>query len=215
MPRCWRESRRRRCRGGSCSARVRERRPAAAGARQGSCLRPPRDSGRVTPAPTASTFTPGSSCRAVITRASSGPVATRCVPPVPQDRICLTSTGQVLLELRHRSGGWDDASPPHRAQSARRGPRPAVRTDRAAGAAGGAHAAARINLILYYGVLGAHAAWRSRLGGPVTVEPSRSTAAPSVDREAAARAARPPERFARRRAASTCWPARGAEAGSG
>ena len=35
----------------------------------------------------------------------------------------------------------------------------------------------RINLVLYYGVLGAHAAWRTRLGFPETAEPSQAKAA--------------------------------------
>jgi hypothetical protein len=35
----------------------------------------------------------------------------------------------------------------------------------------------RINLVLHYGVLGAHAAWRARLSVPATTEPAKERAA--------------------------------------
>jgi hypothetical protein len=68
-------------------------------------------------------------------------------PPVAHDRIHLTSDGQVALDLRH--DGTDDAA--------------GVRSARAARAPGGADAAAADQSAAVLGVLGARAAWRSRI----------------------------------------------------
>ena len=77
------------------------------------------------------------------------PVLEHARPTVAQDRLHLTPEGQVVLELRHR---WADGTthvifdPLERltALTPRR----------------------RINLLLYYGVLGARSAWRARLASP-------------------------------------------------
>ena len=57
----------------------------------------------------------------------------------------MTGEGEIWLTATPL-GGWHDASP-----------------IRSAGAAGGADATARVNLILYYGVLAPRAAWRSAM----------------------------------------------------
>jgi hypothetical protein len=72
-------------------------------------------------------------------------------PPVADERIHLTSTGQVLLDLRHR---WSDGTTHLVFDPLELLERLAALTPRP-----------RINLVLYYGVLGAHAAWRGRLRG--------------------------------------------------
>jgi hypothetical protein len=73
--------------------------------------------------------------------------------PIAQERLHLTPEGQVILDLRHR---WADGTTylvfeplellDERLTSLT--PRP------------------RINLLLYYGVLGARSAWRSRIAPP-------------------------------------------------
>jgi hypothetical protein len=73
-------------------------------------------------------------------------------PPIAHERIRLTSDGDVLLELRHR---WRDGTTHLRFHPLELLERLASLTPRP-----------RINLVLYYGVLAAHAAWRPRLPGP-------------------------------------------------
>jgi hypothetical protein len=73
-------------------------------------------------------------------------------PPIAQDRIQLAAEGDVLLALRHR---WSDGTTHLRFHPLELLERLASLTPRP-----------RINLVLYYGVLGAHAAWRSRLPSP-------------------------------------------------
>jgi hypothetical protein len=73
-------------------------------------------------------------------------------PPIAHDRIRLTSEGDVLVELRHR---WRDGTTHLRFHPMELLERLASLTPRP-----------RINLVLYYGVLAAHAAWRPRLPGP-------------------------------------------------
>jgi hypothetical protein len=73
-------------------------------------------------------------------------------PPVAHDRIRLTSEGDVLLELRRR---WRDGTTHLRFHPLELLERLASLTPRP-----------RINLVLYYGVLAAHAAWRPRLPSP-------------------------------------------------
>jgi hypothetical protein len=70
-------------------------------------------------------------------------------PPVAADRLRLTQTGQVLLALRHR---WRDGTTHLLFDPIELLERLAALTPRP-----------RVNLVLYYGVLAAHAAWRSRL----------------------------------------------------
>jgi Putative transposase len=84
-------------------------------------------------------------------------------PPVAHDRIRLTAEGQVLLTLRHR---WADGTRHLLFDPIELLERLAALTPRP-----------RINLVLYYGVLGAHAAWRARLSVPVTTEPAKEPAA--------------------------------------
>ncbi|HEX5107174.1 MAG TPA: transposase [Vicinamibacterales bacterium] len=73
-------------------------------------------------------------------------------PPIAQDRIQLTPEGDVLLELRHR---WSDGTTHLRFHPLELLERLASLTPRP-----------RINLVLYYGVVAAHAAWRARLPRP-------------------------------------------------
>ena len=84
-------------------------------------------------------------------------------PPVAHDRIRLTDEGQVLLELRHR---WTDGTTHLLFDPIELLERLAALTPRP-----------RINLVLYYGVLGAHAAWRGRLNGRKGTEPPHDIAA--------------------------------------
>jgi hypothetical protein len=72
-------------------------------------------------------------------------------PPVAADRVRVTEAGQVLLELQHR---WSDGTTHLLFEPLELLERLAALTPRP-----------RINLILYYGVLGARAAWRARLEG--------------------------------------------------
>ena len=83
-------------------------------------------------------------------------------PPVVHERIRLTDDGRVLLELRHR---WADGTTHVMFDPIELLERLAALTPRP-----------RINLILYYGVLGAHAAWRSRLRAPPAVDRLREAA---------------------------------------
>jgi putative transposase len=75
-------------------------------------------------------------------------------PPVAQDRLHLTPEGRVVLELRHQSAdgttrlAFDPLELLERLAALT--PRP------------------RINLVLYYGVLGARSAWRARIAAPVS-----------------------------------------------
>jgi hypothetical protein len=72
-------------------------------------------------------------------------------PPVAAERMRLTGAGEVLLDLRHR---WRDGTTHLVFQPLELLERLAALTPRP-----------RINLVLYYGVLGARAAWRGRLAG--------------------------------------------------
>jgi hypothetical protein len=89
-------------------------------------------------------------------------------PPVAHDRIRLTNNGHVLLELRHR---WSDGTTHVLFDPIELLERLAALTPRP-----------RINLVLYYGVLGAHAAWRSRLSGPEAIVRPRESAAATDSR---------------------------------
>lgn len=73
-------------------------------------------------------------------------------PPVARDRIHLMPDGRVVLDLRHR---WADGTTRLVFDPGERLERLAALTPRP-----------RINLLLYYGVLGARSAWRSRLADP-------------------------------------------------
>jgi putative transposase len=88
-------------------------------------------------------------------------------PPLADDRIRLTSEGDVLRELRHR---WRDGTTHLRFHPLELLERLASLTARP-----------RINLVLYYGVLAAHATWRPRLPGlgqsAGVVPPSRTVSA--------------------------------------
>ena len=72
-------------------------------------------------------------------------------PPLAADRVQRADDGEVILALRHR---WADGTTHLRFDRIELLERLAALTPRP-----------RINLVLYYGVLGAHAAWRRRLGG--------------------------------------------------
>jgi hypothetical protein len=82
-------------------------------------------------------------------------------PPVADDRVRLTETGQVLLALRHR---WADGTTHLLFDPLELLERLAALTPRP-----------RINLVLYCGVLAAHAAWRPRLPAPDAVATTRSS----------------------------------------
>jgi hypothetical protein len=88
-------------------------------------------------------------------------------PPIARDRIRLTAEGDVLLELRHR---WSDGTTHLRFHPLELLERLASLTPRP-----------RINLVLYYGVFAAHAAWRARLHPPGHVD--RGSAGPPVPGE--------------------------------
>ena len=70
-------------------------------------------------------------------------------PPIAAERLHLTADGQVVLDLRH---GWADGTTQLLFEPVELLERLAALTPRP-----------RINLLLYYGVLGARSAWRSRL----------------------------------------------------
>jgi hypothetical protein len=70
-------------------------------------------------------------------------------PPIATDRLHLTAGGHVVLDLRHR---WADGTTQLLFEPVELLERLAALTPRP-----------RINLLLYYGVLGARSAWRSRL----------------------------------------------------
>lgn len=87
-------------------------------------------------------------------------------PPIAHDRIRLAADGDILLELRHR---WSDGTTHLRFHPLELLERLAALTPRP-----------RINLVLYYGVLAAHAAWRPRLPAPGA---EALPAAPSASRD--------------------------------
>jgi hypothetical protein len=97
-------------------------------------------------------------------------------PPVAHDRIHLTAEGQVVLDLRHR---WADGTTRLVFEPLELLERLAALTPRP-----------RINLLLYYGVLGARSAWRSRLreaeARRVAAAAAARTAAPADPEGAAA-----------------------------
>ena len=108
------------------------------------------------------------------------------------DRIHLTGDGQVLVELRHR---WADGTTHlHPTAHSPRGGGPGLVFDpielleRLAALT----PRPRINLVLYYGVLGARAAWRPRLGAPGVPAGARGVAGQDTDAES--RAHRRPQR---------------------
>jgi hypothetical protein len=84
-------------------------------------------------------------------------------PPVAQDRLHLTPEGQVVLELRHQ---WADGTTHLAFDPLELLERLAALTPRP-----------RINLVLYYGVLGARSAWRPRLAAPDRVSPEEAPGA--------------------------------------
>jgi hypothetical protein len=81
-------------------------------------------------------------------------------PPIAQERLHRTPEGQVILDLRHR---WADGTTYLVFEPLELLERLAALTPRP-----------RINLLLYYGVLGARSAWRARIA--VTDSASRTTA---------------------------------------
>ncbi len=78
-------------------------------------------------------------------------------PPVAQDRLHLTAEGRVILELRHQ---WADGTTHLAFDPLELLERLAALTPRP-----------RINLVLYYGVLGARSPWRRRLAAPDRASP--------------------------------------------
>lgn len=119
-------------------------------------------------------------------------------PPIAHDRISLTREGDVLLELRHR---WRDGTTHLRFHPLELLERLASLTPRP-----------RINLVLYYGVLAAHATWRSRLPGPEqparVVRPSSallSVREPPADAATGAAATSPPVDAAGRSGSNRSW----------
>ena len=82
----------------------------------------------------------------------SGPSIGALRPPIAADRLHLTADGQAILDLRHR---WADGTTQLLFEPVELLERLAALTPRP-----------RINLLLYYGVLGARSAWRSRLQVP-------------------------------------------------
>jgi hypothetical protein len=100
-------------------------------------------------------------------------------PPIATDQLHLTADGQVVLDLRRR---WADGTTQLLFEPVELLERLAALTSRP-----------RINLLLYYGVLGARSAWRLRLqarepetpigaGSPTDVGPSSRRAAPLTPR---------------------------------
>jgi formylglycine-generating enzyme required for sulfatase activity/dienelactone hydrolase len=83
-------------------------------------------------------------------------------PPIAHDRLQWTADGDLLLALRHR---WSDGTTHLRFHPLELLERLASLTPRP-----------RINLVLYFGVLAAHASWRSRLAVPAGNEPVSPTA---------------------------------------
>jgi hypothetical protein len=123
-------------------------------------------------------------------------------PPIADDRLRLTESGEVLLALRHQ---WTDGTTHLLFDPLELLERHAALTPRP-----------RINLVLYYGVLAAHVGWRSRTAvrrpAPASPEAEPEAEAPPV--------ADPPDRtspkgFARRRVGSTCSRAAGAAGAPG
>ena len=114
--------------------------------------------------------------------------ATNLRPPVTQERIHVTDEGQVRLQLRQpwRDGTTDVVFDPVEflGRLAVLVPRP------------------RINLILYHGVLGPRAAWRSEVVPCAASEDGRD-----VGKESATEQARDadPAETARRQARGQCW----------
>ena len=93
-------------------------------------------------------------------------------PPVASEHVRLTDDGAVLLQLRHR---WTDGTTHLRFDPVEFLGRLAVLVPRP-----------RINLLFYYGVLGARAAWRRQIvpcgGGPVDASASGGTEEPAAGR---------------------------------
>jgi len=93
-------------------------------------------------------------------------------PPVAHDRIHLTPDGQVMLDLRHR---WADGTTHLVFDPIELLERLAALTPRP-----------RINLLLYYGVLGARSAWRARLAGSESERPAETTTGTASEHRTAA-----------------------------
>ena len=87
-------------------------------------------------------------------------------PPVAHERIHLTSEGQVVLDLRHR---WADGTTRLVFDPVELLERLAALTPRP-----------RINLLLYYGVLGARSAWRARIAGSGVERSTETAGTPSA-----------------------------------
>ena len=109
-------------------------------------------------------------------------------PPVAGDRLHVTGTGQVRLQLRHR---WADGTTHLVFEPLECLGRLAVRVPRP-----------RVNLILYYGVLGARAAWRREV-----VPCERSVAEDDAEATEGSDADADTPDAARRRARGQCWAA--------
>jgi hypothetical protein len=92
-------------------------------------------------------------------------------PPVAHDRIQWTAEGDVMLTLRHR---WSDGTTHLRFHPLELLERLASLMPRP-----------RINLILYYGVLAAHAGWRPRLPAVTEGDPSPPPVTVPLDTSAA------------------------------
>ena len=109
-------------------------------------------------------------------------------PPVTQERIHVTDEGQVRLQLRQpwRDGTTDVVFDPVEflGRLAALVPRP------------------RINLILYYGVLGPRAAWRSEVIPCAASEDGRDVGKESATEQALGA---DPAETARRQARGQCW----------
>jgi hypothetical protein len=85
-------------------------------------------------------------------------------PPLAADRVQRAADGDVILELRHR---WADGTTHLRFDPIELLERLAALTPRP-----------RINLVLYYGILGSHAAWRRRLSAPDGERSLKASAVP-------------------------------------
>jgi hypothetical protein len=95
-------------------------------------------------------------------------------PPIAQERLHRTPEGQVILDLRHR---WADGTTYLVFEPLELLERLTSLTPRP-----------RINLLLYYGVLGARSAWRSRIAA---IDRKRSEARSAVTRDGVSAPGRP------------------------